>query len=103
MGCSLPAGCWRLRAFVKETGEPNASGFGGVNDPVGWAGATPTRQYREPIHYHHKVGDWFDTSPTAESDHLRWIHKRHRPPAMLVVLTSVSATEEKTASPAQPC
>ena len=56
-------GGWQLAGtFVKETGEPNASGFGGVNDPVGLGGGyTNFANIVNPIHYHHKVGDWFDT------------------------------------------
>jgi len=56
-------GGWQVAGtFVKETGEPQASGFGGVNDPVGLGGGyTNFANIVNPIHYHHKVGDWFDT------------------------------------------
>jgi hypothetical protein len=56
-------GGWQLAGtFVKETGEPVASGFGGVNDTIGLGGGyTNYANVVNPIHYHHKVGDWFDT------------------------------------------
>jgi hypothetical protein len=56
-------GGWQVAGtFVKETGEPQASGFGGVNDPVGLGGGyTNFANIVNPIHYHHKVNDWFDT------------------------------------------
>jgi hypothetical protein len=56
-------GGWQLAGtFVKETGLPNASSFGGVNDPIGLGGGYTNRaNIVNKIHYHHKVGDWFDT------------------------------------------
>jgi hypothetical protein len=56
-------GGWQVAGtFVKETGEPQASGFSGVTDPVGLGGEyTNYANIVNPIHYHHKVGDWFDT------------------------------------------
>jgi hypothetical protein len=56
-------GGWQLAGtFVKETGEPSASGFAGVSDPVGLSGNyTNFANIVNPIHYHHKVNDWFDT------------------------------------------
>ena len=56
-------GGWQLAGtFVKETGEPQASGFGGVNDTIGLGGGYVNyANIVNPIHYHHKVGDWFDT------------------------------------------
>jgi len=56
-------GGWQLAGtFVKETGEPQASGFSGVTDPVGLGGEyTNYANIVNKIHYHHKVGDWFDT------------------------------------------
>jgi len=56
-------GGWQLAGtFVKETGEPSASGFAGVSDPVGLSGNyTSFANIVNPIHYHHKVNDWFDT------------------------------------------
>ena len=56
-------GGWQLAGtFVKQTGEPNASGFGGVNDPIGLGGGyTNYANVVNKITYHHKVNDWFDT------------------------------------------
>jgi Carboxypeptidase regulatory-like domain len=56
-------GGWQVAGtFVKEAGEPQASGFSGVNDPVGLGGYyTSFADIVNPIHYHYKVGDWFDT------------------------------------------
>jgi hypothetical protein len=58
-------GGWQLAGtFVKETGEPAPAQFGGVNDPVGLGGAGSFGSFANivnPIHYHHKVGNWFDT------------------------------------------
>jgi hypothetical protein len=61
-------GGWQLAGtFVKETGEPAASGFGGKNDPVGLGNCSNCTNYTvyanivNKVHYHHKVGDWFDT------------------------------------------
>jgi hypothetical protein len=56
-------GGWQLAGtFVKQTGLPSASGFGGVNDPIALGGGyTNYANIVNPIHYHHKVGDWFDT------------------------------------------
>jgi hypothetical protein len=56
-------GGWQVAGtFVDQTGLPFASGFGGVNDPIGLGGGyTNFANIVNPIHYHHKVGDWFDT------------------------------------------
>ncbi len=56
-------GGWQVAGtFITETGLPFASGFGGVNDPVGLGGGyTNYANIVNPIHYHRKVGDWFDT------------------------------------------
>jgi hypothetical protein len=61
-------GGWQLAGtFVTETGEPAASGFSGVNDPVGLGNCSNCTNYTvyadivNKIHYHHKVNDWFDT------------------------------------------
>jgi hypothetical protein len=63
-------GGWQLAGtFVKETGEPtstssNQPGFSGVNDPIGLSANgdyTNMPNLINPIHYHHRVGDWFDT------------------------------------------
>ena len=64
-------GGWQLAGtFVDETGEPgfaqagntNGAGFSGVNDTIGLGGNYTNRaNVINPIHYHHKVGDWFDT------------------------------------------
>ena len=58
-------GGWQIAGtFIDETGEPAPSQFGGVNDPVGLGGAGSFGSFaniQNPIHYHHKVGDWFDT------------------------------------------
>jgi len=64
-------GGWQLAGtFVDETGEPgfaqsgniNGAGFSGVNDTIGLGGNYTNRaNVQNPIHYHHKVGDWFDT------------------------------------------
>ena len=56
-------GGWQIAGtFTKETGEPIASGFGGVNDPIGLGGNYTNRaDIVNPIHYRHKVNDWFDT------------------------------------------
>jgi hypothetical protein len=56
-------GGWQVAGtFVDETGEPAASGYGGVNDPIGLGGGyTNYANVVNKITYHHKVGDWFDT------------------------------------------
>jgi len=56
-------GGWQLAGtFIDQTGEPQASGLGGVNDPIGLGGNyTNFANIVNPIHYHHKVNDWFDT------------------------------------------
>jgi len=56
-------GGWQVAGtFVKETGEPVASGFGGVNDTIGLGGNyTNFANIVNKIHYSHKVNDWFDT------------------------------------------
>jgi hypothetical protein len=56
-------GGWDLAGtFIDETGEPLASGFGGENDSVGLGGGYTNRSnIINKIHYHRKVGDWFDT------------------------------------------
>ena len=67
-------GGWQLAGtYCQETGEPLASGFGGVNDPVGLGGGyTNYANIVNKIHYRHKVGDWFDTvadqGTTADSN-----------------------------------
>jgi hypothetical protein len=56
-------GGWQVAGtFVKETGEPQASGFSGVTDPIGLGGLyTNYANVVNKITYHHKVNDWFDT------------------------------------------
>jgi hypothetical protein len=56
-------GGWQVAGtFITETGLPFASGFGGVNDPVGLGGGyTNYANVVNKINYHHKVNDWFDT------------------------------------------
>jgi len=56
-------GGWQVAGtFVTETGEPVASGFGGVNDTIGLGGGyTNFANIVNKITYHHKVNDWFDT------------------------------------------
>jgi hypothetical protein len=56
-------GGWQLAGtFVKESGEPAPSNMGGVTDTVGLGGGYSSfANVVNPIHYHHKVGDWFDT------------------------------------------
>jgi hypothetical protein len=59
-------GGWQVAGtFVDETGEPAPSQFGGVNDTIGLgsggAGYGSFADIVNPIHYHHKVNDWFDT------------------------------------------
>jgi hypothetical protein len=56
-------GGWQVAGtFVWESGEPLASGFSGVTDPVGLGGGYTNRAniVNKP-HYHKKVNDWFDT------------------------------------------
>ncbi len=56
-------GGWQIAGtFVDETGEPAASGFGGVNDTIGLGGGYTNfaNIINKPV-YHHKVGDWFGT------------------------------------------
>ena len=59
-------GGWDLAGtFIDETGEPVASGFGGVTDPVGLDGGYTNRaNIVDKIQYHHKVNDWFSTPGT---------------------------------------
>jgi hypothetical protein len=56
-------GGWQVAGtFVKETGEPIASAFGGVNDTIGLGGGyTNFANIVNKVHYSHKVNDWFDT------------------------------------------
>jgi hypothetical protein len=56
-------GGWQLAGtFIDETGLPAPAGFGGVSDPVGLGGGyTDRANIINPIHYHRKVNDWFDT------------------------------------------
>ncbi len=56
-------GGWQLAGtFVRETGEPVAGSFSGVNDPIGLDGGyTNYPNVINKITYHHKVNDWFDT------------------------------------------
>ena len=56
-------GGWQLAGtFVKQTGEPVAPSFSGVNDPIGLGGGyTNYPNVINKITYHHKVNDWFDT------------------------------------------
>ncbi|MGB6192198.1 MAG: carboxypeptidase-like regulatory domain-containing protein, partial [Terracidiphilus sp.] len=56
-------GGWQLAGtFVRQSGEPNPSGMGGVTDTVGLGGGYTSRaNIVNPIHYSHKVNDWFDT------------------------------------------
>jgi hypothetical protein len=56
-------GGWDLAGtFIDETGEPLASGFGGENDSIGLGGNYTNRSnIVNKIHYHKRVGDWFDT------------------------------------------
>ncbi|HEY1802944.1 MAG TPA: TonB-dependent receptor [Terracidiphilus sp.] len=56
-------GGWQIAGtFIDETGEPSPATFGGENDPVGLGGGyTSFANVVNPIHYHHKVNDWFDT------------------------------------------
>jgi len=63
-------GGWQLAGtFVDETGTPtdnpvasNQPAFSGVNDTIGLGGNyTNLPNQINAIHYHHKVGDWFDT------------------------------------------
>jgi hypothetical protein len=59
-------GGWQLAGtFVDQTGEPVASGFGGVNDTIGLGGGYTNRaNVVSKIVYHHKVNDWFSTPAT---------------------------------------
>ncbi len=63
-------GGWQIAGtFVDETGTPtdntvngNQPSFSGVNDPIGLGGNyTNMPNQINPIHYRHKVNDWFDT------------------------------------------
>jgi hypothetical protein len=63
-------GGWQLAGtFVDETGTPtdnpiagNYPQFSGVNDTIGLGGNYKNLPNQiNAIHYHHKVGDWFDT------------------------------------------
>jgi len=57
-------GGWEVAGtFVDETGEPVASGFGGETDAIALGGGYTNRSnIVNKIHYHKKVGDWFDTN-----------------------------------------
>jgi hypothetical protein len=59
-------GGWQLAGtFVDQTGEPVASGFGGVNDTIGLGGGYTNRaNIVSKIVYHHKVNDWFSNPGT---------------------------------------
>ncbi|MFC5861380.1 TonB-dependent receptor [Acidicapsa dinghuensis] len=59
-------GGWQIAGtFVDETGEPVASGFGGVPDPIGLGGGYTNRaNIVGKIQYHHKVNNWFSTPGT---------------------------------------
>jgi hypothetical protein len=59
-------GGWEVAGtFVDETGEPVASGFGGANDTIGLGGGYTNRaNVVGPIHYHHKVSNWFSNPGT---------------------------------------
>jgi hypothetical protein len=56
-------GGWQIAGTIADqTGEPVASGFGGVTDPIGLGGGYTNRaNIVNKIHYSHKVNDWFDT------------------------------------------
>jgi hypothetical protein len=56
-------GGWQIAGtFLMQTGVPNASAFGGVNDTIGFGGGyTNFANIQNKIHYHHKVDNWFDT------------------------------------------
>jgi hypothetical protein len=59
-------GGWQLAGtFIDETGEPVASGFGGVNDTIGLGGGYTNRaNVVGKIQYHHKVNNWFSNPGT---------------------------------------
>ena len=59
-------GGWDLAGtFVDETGEPFASGFGGIPDTVGLGGGYTNRaNVVGKVQYHHKVANWFSTPKT---------------------------------------
>ena len=97
-------GGWQVAGtFVDEGGEPVGSGYSGLNDPIALGGGyTNFANVINPIHYHHKVGDWFDTYANGGVGSLA------ADPASvsgcrlsLVVRTSASALDERTASSAR--
>ncbi len=55
-------GGWQLAGtIIDETGEPFASGFGGVPDTIGLGGGYTNRaNVIAKIHYRHNVKNWFD-------------------------------------------
>jgi len=61
-------GGWQVAGtFVDESGEPVASGFGGVPDTIGLGGNYTNRaDIVRPIHYHHKVDNWFDHDAASD-------------------------------------
>ncbi len=59
-------GGWQVAGtFIDESGAPAPAAFGGVNDTIGLgsggAGYGSFADVVNPIHYHHKVNNWFDT------------------------------------------
>jgi hypothetical protein len=59
-------GGWQVAGtFIDESGAPAPAAFGGVNDTIGLgsggAGYGSFADVVNPIHYHRKVNDWFDT------------------------------------------
>jgi hypothetical protein len=61
-------GGWELAGtFVDQTGEPVASGFGGVTDTIGLGGGYTNRaNIVRKITYHHKVANWFDHDAASD-------------------------------------
>jgi hypothetical protein len=59
-------GGWELAGtFVAENGTPTSAGVSDPIDPIALGGGYSNRaQIVGPIHYHHKVADWFDTTTT---------------------------------------
>jgi hypothetical protein len=59
-------GGWDLAGtFVDESGEPVASGFGGVPDTIGLGGGYTNRaDIVSKVQYHHKVNNWFSNPGT---------------------------------------
>ena len=101
-------GGWQIAGtFVDETGAPGfeqanntiGAGFSGVNDPVGLGGGyTNCSNIINPIHYRRKVSDWFDTYADGGVSSLAQDPLAPPAPVMLVVPTSVLATQERTTS-----